>query len=573
MLSNQAESVALETYALRSCNYLGRMVDSSSQPYFNVFWTEPAEAAHDWPDFGDVMSRQLQAAIMARHMTGTQLSIEPIWLDTLLARIDAETGLLIRPETNYSKPVADGGGQALTLYALVTAYLDRSDPHLRHVIEKMVTSLLERTQHGISLGQGFVGGFIIKSLMAAVRNLDCESALELARLLVKRVFDDEPLFTSDNRFLFGGHMHGNLRTLVGVADYALYTHDTALFARVDALYQYVRSRGTRFGFLPEVDGRKGDIVACETCALMDYIGLGTTLANHGHPEYWDDVERTVRNQLIESQVVDASWLHGDPNRPDSQQFTWRDVGDRMVGGYAGWSSPTHILAARETLGAHWGGPELHGKTRAFQNCCGGSGTHAFFIVWKNAVRFASGRLSVNMHFDKLIPEAEIRSFQPYQGLLTIALKTACEVRIRIPDFVNCTEMVAQADGKVIESSCDGHFMALGKHPAGTFLKVTYPLPTNEEGVVIGNSGFRQYHYQVMWKGNTVIEMLPRGNDASDMADTAYSDFERGEVSVFYGEQGPGRLYQRAQYRSNALPQPALLHEDDGLLNLWLLEEK
>ena len=114
----------------------------------------------------------------------------------------------------------------------------------------------------------------------------------------------------------------------------------------------------------------------------------------------------------------------------------------MVGGYAGWSSPTHILAAKEYL--PWGGPELRSKPRAFQNCCGGSGTHAFFIAWKNSARFDSGTLSVQMHFDKLLPEAEVRCYQPYQGLVTIELKRPCKVCVRIPDFVQPGEMAARS---------------------------------------------------------------------------------------------------------------------------------
>jgi hypothetical protein len=157
------------------------------------------------------------------------------------------------------------------------------------------------------------------------------------------------------------HSNGNLRTLVGSADYALYVGDSVLFSRVDAIYRYVRSQATRFGFLPEVIGRQGDIVATETCALMDYIGLAVTLANHGHPEYWGDVERVVRNQLIENQAHNLTWLKGGFERPDSEQFTWRDIAGRMEGGWAGWSSPTHLLAACETLGHHWGGPELHAR--------------------------------------------------------------------------------------------------------------------------------------------------------------------------------------------------------------------
>ena len=113
--------------------------------------------------------------------------------------------------------------------------------------------------------------------------------------------------------------------MVGAADYALYVKDPVLFSRVDAIYRYVRCKGTRFGFLPEVMDRHGDIISCETCALMDFVGLASTLANNGHPEYWGDVERMVRNQLVESQLVDGSWLKpGD--KPDTEQFSWREIG-------------------------------------------------------------------------------------------------------------------------------------------------------------------------------------------------------------------------------------------------------
>ncbi len=116
------QTFALETYVRRSYNYLTRLVDKDGLPYFNIFWTDPAEAAHDWPDFGDVMPRQLQAAIMARHMTGEEVPTEKTWYAKILSYLDPASGLLFRPKTNYSEHVADIGDQALTLYALVTAY-------------------------------------------------------------------------------------------------------------------------------------------------------------------------------------------------------------------------------------------------------------------------------------------------------------------------------------------------------------------------------------------------------------------------------------------------------------------
>ena len=565
--STGARTLALETYALRGYNYCNRMVDKDGLPYFNIFWTEPAEAAHDWPDFGDVMSRQYQGVVMARHMTGVTAPIEAVWHEKCLSYIDPESGLLTRPATSYSQKVADGGDQALTLYALVTAYADAPDPALRKIILHMTESLLARASKGT--GGGFMTGFMIKSLMTSARVLGDESALQLAGMQTRKIFGDDPLFTPDNKFKQGGHMHGNLRTLVGAADYALYVGDPVLFSRADALYRYVRSEGTRFGFLPESIGRQGDIVATETCALMDYIGLAVTLANHGHPEYWGDVERVVRNQLIESQAHNLSWMKSDPARPDTEQFTWRDIAGRMEGGWAGWSSPTHLLAACETLGHHWGGPELHDKTRAFQNCCGGSGIHALFIAWKNAARFEKGTLSVNLHIDKLLPQAEIRGFQPFKGLLTIQIKEACAVRVRIPDFVEPKGMAVDVNGAGSQPKILGNYLELGRRAQGDFIRVTYPLPLATEEVEIGNPGFRHYRYRVTWKGDTVVRMAPLGGEFA----TGYSEYDKREVPVFYGKEGPGPLYQREDLVMDCEPELSPLHMDDGALDFWAGLEK
>jgi hypothetical protein len=542
----------------RAYNYLDHLVDPSGLPYFNVFWTDPSEAAHDWPDFGDVMSRQLQAAIMARHLTGQEARNEKTWLHKVQSYLHPDTGLLMRPKTTFSEPVADFGDQALTLYALVSTYADRKDPALKAAIAKLVDHL-----PGLCDPQHWLRGFIVKGLMVWVRETGSKPALEQAGKLVRSCFDENPLFTPDNTFRQGGHMHGNLRTLVGAADYALYVRDPVLFSRVDALYRYVRSTGTRFGFLPEVIGRQGDIVSCETCALMDFLGLAVTLANHGHPEYWGDVERLLRNQLVESQIVDASWLKpGD--KPDTEQFTWREVGPRMVGGYSGWTSPTHILAAREEL--HWGGPELRGKIRAFQNCCGGSGTHAFFIVWKNASRFENGILSVHLHIDKLLPQAEIRCLQPYQGRLTIALKQPCSVRVRIPEFVRAQDMQATSNRGEVQAKVWGNYLEIRDRQAGEILDVHYPVPLWEEEVTIGNPGFRQYRYHVTWKGDTVVRLVP----SDEPPNTGFSDFDGRAVEVYYGKDGPGPLYQREHLLANVEPAPAVVHGDDGALDFWFL---
>ena len=555
-------SFILESHAANSINYLESLVDAGGLPYFNVFWTQPAEAAHDWPDFGDVMSRQLQGAVMLRRMTGREAATERVWKRNVLSMIDPADGLLHRPATSYSKPVADWGDASLTLYALVTAAVDSGDDNLRQAAKKMAEGML----NGLRSGRFPGNGFAIKSLMVAARVLGCDAGLEAARILVDRTFTHGRTFTPDNTFGPSGHMHGNLRTMVGAADYALTTGDAVLYSRIDALYRYVRTTGTGFGFLPEAIGRHGDIISCETCALMDFAGMGVTLANHGHPEYWGDMERLARNQYVESQVRDASWLESDPARPDTPQFTCRNIGQRIVGAWAGWSSPNHILAARETLNAHWGGPELKNKVRVLQNCCGGSGPHGLFILWKHAARFEDGTLSVNMHIDKKLPQAEIRCEQPYRGLLRITLNADSGVRVRVPEFTGAAGMSVRVNGAEMPSPATqfGNYLELKQLHAGDRIEVGYPLPIRTEDIVIGNPGFRQWRYRATWKGDTVVRMEPVDNDS----DTAYSEFEKANVKTYYGRNGPGQLYQRDHMLQNIEPAGAELHQDDGGLDFW-----
>jgi hypothetical protein len=575
-------ALTLESVAAASLNYLESLVDAGGLPYFNVFWTTPPEAAHDWPDFGDVMSRQLQGAVMLRRMTGRTAATEAVWRRKLLGGIDEHDGQLHRPAAPWCKPQVEDA--ALPLYALATAALDRDDEALKTVCARMAEGYLRRLRDEYR-PEGLFSGFPIKSLMVVARAMKCEAALEGAKLLAEGVMASR-VFNADNTFGPKAHMHGNLRSLVGLADYALTAGDPVLYSRVDALYRHVKSTGARFGFIPEVvNWRPSDLIACETCALMDFAGLGVTLANHGHEEYWGDMERLLRNHLLESQLRDTAWLGAGDERPDSEQFTWRSVAQRSAGAWAGWSSPNHILAYRETLNGIWGGPELRDKTRALQNCCGGSGLHALFILWRNAARYADGVLSVHLHLDKRLPEAEIRCQQPYRGLLAVTLAREAAVRIRIPDFAapeslqltvndapaavplkhrRAEGFLTAAAGPAGPVRVAGNYLELGPRRAGDRIELRYPLPVQSEEIAVGNPGRRRWRYRVTWKGDTVVRMEPLENDVA----TCWSDFDKTEVQVFYGAEGPGPLYQREAMLREETPTPTPLQTDDGGLDFW-----
>lgn len=575
----------IEEIALRTYNYMENMVDMNYLPYFNVFMGEPSEAAHDWPDYGDVMTRALQSLIMTRQMTGERSFIEDIWIEKATDWINPTSRLLINPPDGIQHPTAELGAACLTLYAFATLYDMNQDEETKNICERMVDGIYNKWDKN-NLDELPWKGFVIKSLMTVYHTTGYKKALELSGQISKFVLDSDT-YSPDNNFAHGGHMHGLLRSLVGIADYALTAKEPVMYSRVLSIYQYVLSLSVGCGFLPEYVGIN-DIVACETCALMDFMGLTITLANHGHPEYYDIAEKLLRNHLVESQLTDGSWLGCDTSKTDTDQITYRNIGYRMVGGWAGWSSPNHFLAAEETLDNVWGEGPLLGKVRAFQNCCGGSGGHALFIAWKNASRFTNETLSVNLHIDKLLPEAEIRGYQPYKGLTTIKLKSNCDVKIRIPNFTSAEDMKISINNKDIPVSTSyskiipthfninntnstitslGNYITIKNCKSNWFIEISYPLPVFTEKFTIGHKGRNQYEYTATWKGDTVIEMKPSAYNQS----TGYSQPNQKETKVYYGKEGFGKLYERAHLLCEIEPELAKLGLDNGKLDFWYIK--
>ena len=59
-------------------------------------------------------------------------------------------------------------------------------------------------------------------------------------------------------------------------------------------------------------------------------------------------------------------------------------------------------------------------------------------------------------------------------------------------------------------------------------------------------------------------MEPLGNNVK----TAYSDFDKTDREVFYGEDGPGPLYRREHMLRDVEPAESDISSDDGSLDLW-----
>ncbi len=547
-------------------NHLENLVDSTGQPYFDVFMTKPAEAVHDWPDFVDLPSRYLEASVMIRQMLGIKVATEDVLRRRLFSTFRSD-GFAHRPETPYSRPEVNVMEQALVLKALNTMYMDNPEPEVSNSIRGLVDAI---SSPSIKKEDRY---FLLRPIVQSWMTIRYAPALDMAKEVTDDAIHRSKELSPDGSY--SGHNHAHLALLAGLLSYGIVTGDTDLIHEVRKSFDFCRSMSTSFGFVPELIKRPSDIVGCETCAIMDYLDVAILLARYGYPQYWDIVEKTTRNHLVESQIKSASWLSNEPQIEDTDRTLYRDVGKKVIGAFAGWSSPDHYLAYEDELWPSWCKDEKQhpyylGKIRALQNCCAGSGLRAIFQVWRNIAYFLDDDLFVNLHIDKLIPGVSIIGCQPYEGRTVLRIERGCDAHIRIPSFVGPSEIKMKVNGINSDFTHQGVYATLKGVKAGTDIEMIYPLPMIQETVSIGNPGYQSYGYSVLWRGDTVVKAVPDAKNPT----IGYSDLIKRNVRLYYSGDGPGTLYDRGYLLERAFTvQPAPVSIDTSTVDWYSMMKK
>ena len=303
------------------------------------------------------------------------------------------------------------------------------------------------------------------------------------------------------------HFHGWVAALRGLLNYAMLTDDADLKEFVHDGYDCARNYGIpRIGWFPEVTTGQTE---CESCCIADMVALPIKLCDAGVGDYWDDVERIVRNQLAEQQYINKDYLirisqAGPKRNINAPRETGDCVIERNLGGFAGRAMVDHDSNP-------W---NMH--------CCTGNGTNALYYAWEAITRFKDGVAQVNMLMNRASPWMDIDSYLPYEGKVVLKNKKAKVVSVRIPRWVNNNKVkIVRSGGHTDIPIWTGPRLVCTDLVTEEIITITFPIKERiEKATLYGKE------YTFTFRGNTVVGITPRSTPEEHLKAGSYPFYVR-----------------------------------------------
>lgn len=273
-----------------------------------------------------------------------------------------------------------------------------------------------------------------------------------------------------------GHTHSYCGTLRGLLLYGFASGDRRYVDAVANTYRH-GLWGTSIshsGWTPHDQGKlrfpdkEGDPLGEHaSCGDVAQIALWLALRD-GQTDLLDDVERLVRARLFPSQIV-------DPKNP------------RRDGAWGVYNHPFGFGAILDVFAA-----VLHSLADFQEHVVATS---------------ADGSVSVHLHFDADTPTASVRSTRGKDATLLVTLKSANDVRIRVPAWAPRESVRLSVGEKSVTPRWDGAYIVLSKADliGGSAITLQHAMPERdtEETMPVSKRKFR-----LQWRGDEVVSCDP-----------------------------------------------------------------
>ncbi|MDK1046086.1 MAG: hypothetical protein QGM45_10430, partial [Anaerolineales bacterium] len=314
------------------------------------------------------------------------------------------------------------------------------------------------TRHTGRGEQAIFNGAVLLPLVHRGELAGDDVALDLAVGLANHLLGMSGYFSYRMEFL--GHVHCAVWIACGLVRLGRLISEKRYVLKGKAIYDYVRSLSSSFGWVPEYAQRQPLTEEhCETCCIKDMIECAMELIDCGYAEHGNDVNLFARNQLFENQIKEGCFVAVDNTLPDTEDTTYRDIDQRLVGGFSGKADPNSIVLSRFASVA---------------GCCMSTGPQALQIVWERAIKCQRNRVTVNLPLDKATDRADVSMGYPNEGWIAVTPRRKCEVAIRLYPWMG-TNVTGSVAGQPHEFVREGELAVFRDVPGGATAEIRHNL--------------------------------------------------------------------------------------------------
>jgi hypothetical protein len=242
----------------------------------------------------------------------------------------------------------------------------------------------------------------------------------------------------------------------------------------------------------------------ETCITADMVDIAALLAQSGYPDYWDHVERYVRNFLVANQLTldekfDALFRQVNAGKaPQEVEESLTLAKAQWTGAFPGIVGINDLILGEEKP-----------LVLDMEGCCNWGGSRAVGRACSEVVTTKDGDTYINMSFNRDTPECQVITHLPTQGQITVIPKKSGDFYLRPPAWAPRQKVRAFSNSISIPVDWNGAFVRFKQAQKGHELSITYPLVHFIQTITLIGTG-KPYTYQLEWLGNTVIALEPKG---------------------------------------------------------------
>ena len=272
------------------------------------------------------------------------------------------------------------------------------------------------------------------------------------------------------------------------------------------MYDHLLSVGSDVGWFPEHlpwpwvgnDQR----LRSETCNTGEMVDIARYLAQAGHTDYWDHVERYARNYLAEMQfkmTPDFEAFYREHNKDKDSQVVEAGLAalrEKLEGGFIATAVPNEYVMEGGHIGC--------------MGCCTWNGARAAGGAAIGVVTTNDTAVYINMALNRETRQCKVVSYLPSQGRVTVVVKTSSQFHLRPPAWAPRHRVKAFRNGQLIPVRRAGAYVTFDNAKPSEELTITYPIPHFLQHLAIPGRHGVVARYTLEWLGNSVVNIAPQG---------------------------------------------------------------